>query len=398
MSEKVRKRILDATRLLAYGMTWKQVAERLGTRTNRLFDCRQNHRDFWNLCFSEAKKSTAEALKQVAGTPEIFANGGKLIRVAEEAAKEQGIPLVRPSSRSGGKITITAFLEQVYLPSRISVSESYASRLRSTVRMLVAFLGKNIAVDELNEADLCRFLTAFFRSRRGRTVNGARQTILTIWRNAYDNNLCERLPRLGLVRRVPEDVDPPEAWTSEQCNRLFSTAARWEGMVGDIPAGPWWLSLLLSIYWTGCRIGAMIQTPADCYRSGEGLLVRKQKNHRPQWYSLPASCCEAIDATRPNEREMLWPWSQHRRTIWIRFRQIVEAAGIPSPRTSRQLFHRLRRTTLSLCAAIDPAIAQRQAGHADYATTLKHYVDPRIARGRGAADVLPEPVIALGQS
>ena len=74
-------------------------------------------------------------------------------------------------------------------------------------------------------------------------------------------------------------------------------------------------------------------------------------------------------------------------------RSIVEAAGIPPPKGHNQLFHRLRRTTLSLCAAIDPAVAQGQAGHADYATTLKHYIDPRIAGGRSAADVLPEPII-----
>jgi integrase len=75
-------------------------------------------------------------------------------------------------------------------------------------------------------------------------------------------------------------------------------------------------------------------------------------------------------------------------------RRIVETAGLPCPRTGRQLFHRLRRTTLSLCAAVDPAIAQRQAGHADYATTLRHYIDPRVSRGRSAADVLPEPIIS----
>jgi integrase len=74
-------------------------------------------------------------------------------------------------------------------------------------------------------------------------------------------------------------------------------------------------------------------------------------------------------------------------------REIVAEAGIRQPAGGRQLFHRLRRTTLSLCAAVDPSVAQRQAGHANYATTLKHYIDPRIARGRSAADVLPEPII-----
>lgn len=51
---------------------------------------------------------------------------------------------------------------------------------------------------------------------------------------------------------------------------------------------------------------------------------------------------------------------------------------------------RMRRTT-PLCAAVDPAIAQRQAGHSDYRTTQRHYIDPRIARGRCAADILPDP-------
>jgi integrase len=152
----------------------------------------------------------------------------------------------------------------------------------------------------------------------------------------------------------------------------MATAANEPGHVGGIAAGDWWLSLLLAVYWSACRIGALLRTPSASYDARGTLLVRNQKNHKAQLYQLPASCCEVIDATDPGSRVLLWPWPWHRNQVWIRMRRICEASGIRSPRGDRQLFHRLRRTTLSLCAAVDPAIAQRQAGHRDYATTQKH--------------------------
>jgi integrase len=204
--------------------------------------------------------------------------------------------------------------------------------------------------------------------------------------------MAERPPRLGLVRRIPVELDPPEAWTVEELDRLLLAASQRKGMVDDIPAGRWWLSLLLTIYWTSCRISALIGTHSESYK-GDGVLVRKQKNHRPQWYPLPQSCCKAIDATDPKSHELLWPWPKHRRGLWQEMREIVEQAGIPAPKGHNQLFHRLRRTTISLCAMVDPEVAQRTAGHASYATTERHYIDPRIVRKRSAADVLPEPII-----
>jgi integrase len=394
----VRQRIIDATHRLAYGLTWREVAAELGISEGKLLDYHERHRKLWDFSLAEAAKGAAAVLKTMAGKPEIFRNNAKLIRVAIAAAEQRGDPPFPSGVVAGGRRRLWEFLEGVYIPSRIEISSEWIKRLRSSVRRYSAFLGKDPLLDELNEADLCRYLTALRRSQGAVTVNHERQLHLTLWSNAYDQGLCERPPRLKLVRRVPEEVDPPEAWTAEECSQLFSVAAEWPGWVDEVPAGRWWLSLLLSVYWTSCRIGALLTTPTAAYTTGGssnsgGILVRKQKNHRPQWFPLPLSCCAAIDATRPTGREKLWHWPQHPRTMWQRMREIVEAAGLPCPRTGRQLFHRLRRTTLSLCAAVDPAIAQRQAGHADYATTLRHYIDPRLSRGRSAADVLPEPVI-----
>jgi len=194
-----------------------------------------------------------------------------------------------------------------------------------------------------------------------------------------------------LLRTLPEEVDPPEAWDSDQVADLMHEAFSQSGYVGDVLASDWWASLFLSIYWTSNRISAMLAVPSSCY-DGEGLLVRKQKNHRPQWFALPESCREVIERTRPNERKLLWahPWCA--RHIWTKARKIIEAAGLPAPKTGRQLFHRLRRTTITLCASVDPAIAQQTAGHKDYATTLKHYVDPRKLHAKSACDILPDPM------
>jgi len=68
----------------------------------------------------------------------------------------------------------------------------------------------------------------------------------------------------------------------------------------------------------------------------------------------------------------------------------MAVSGIALSRRKFGLFHRLRRTTLSYCWSVDPAMAQRQAGHASAETTKQHYVDPRIcAQGLCAADILP---------
>jgi len=120
--------------------------------------------------------------------------------------------------------------------------------------------------------------------------------------------------------------------------------------------------------------------------------ARATNNQRPQWYALPESCREVIERTQPGNRKLIWAHPWHPRTVWVKARRIIEEAGLPAPKTGRQLFHRLRRTTITLCAAVDPAIAQQTAGHKDYATTLKHYVDPRKLHSRSTVDILPDPL------
>jgi integrase len=287
--------------------------------------------------------------------------------------------------------TLADFVDRIYFPSRISVCTAYKNDIHSTISRFSKYLGRPAELTDFAETVVAAYLQTYFVGRTVTTVNNERRKLFTVWTAAFDHGLLPQPPRKALIRKLPEDFDPPSAWTFPECEALFKAASEWPGFIDGISAGQWWRSLLLAIYSTGVRIGAILQTPVEHYQANEGLLVRKQKNHTPQWYALPRYACEAIDATLGVSRSLLWPWPYCRQDLYRVFRNIVERAAISQPLGGRQLFHRLRRTTLSYCAAEDPAIAQRQAGHSDYRLTLKHYIDPRLARGRSAADVLPEP-------
>jgi hypothetical protein len=253
------------------------------------------------------------------------------------------------------------------------------------------YLGRPAKLADFKELTVASFLASMAQNHPATSVNSYRRRLLSIWEGAVEMNLLPSPPRRKLVRTLPEEIDPPEAWTIEQVTLLIHKSYEQRGYVCTVSASVWWPALFLSIYWTSCRISSMLAVPSAAY-DGQGILVRKQKNHRPQWYPLPATCREIIERTEPRKRKMLFAHPWHPRTIWIKAREIIEAAGLPAPMTGRQLFHRLRRTTITYCAITDPAIAQRTAGHRDYATTLRHYIDPRILRQASAADILPDPL------
>lgn len=286
---------------------------------------------------------------------------------------------------------VSAFVSTIYATTRISLSHRYIASLREVASSWGLFLGRAAKIKDFDELAISAFLSSLAKDRPATSVNSYRRRLLSIWDGAYDNNMIGRRPDRRRVRTLPEELDPPVAWTKSQVADLMGECREIRGYVGNVLACDWWLSLFDSIYWTSNRISAMLAVQSSCY-DGSGILVRRQKNHRPQWFPLPESCREIIERTNPDTRKLIWAHPWHPRTVWTRARTIIEAAGLPAPKTGRQLFHRLRRTTITLCAAVDPAIAQRTAGHRDYATTLRHYVDPRLVGTRSAVDVLPDPL------
>lgn len=292
---------------------------------------------------------------------------------------------------------LSAFIRTVYVPSRISLSTRYVQSLNEVACDWSVYLGRPAFVRDFDELAIASFLASLAQTQPATSVNSYRRRLLTLWEYAAAIAMIDRPPRRKQIRILPEELDPPEAWDEDQVSDLMVAVAGQEGFVGDVPSGNWWLSLVLAIFETSCRIGSMMMVPSAAY-DGEGIAVRKQKNHRPQWFRLSPTACSVIEETRPTDRRLLWSHPWHPTTIWPKFRRIVESAGLPCPKTGNQLFHRLRRSTVTLCAIVDRALAQRTAGHRDWATTEKHYICQRMMRDeRCAVDVLPDTLQKVRQ-
>jgi len=278
-------------------------------------------------------------------------------------------------------VDLARFLDEVYLSDRLGLSAAYVAELRRAAWQL-----GNPELSALSKSALADFMRRFLENSA--TANNKRRMILTLWRAAYEEGLAP--PPLA-PKRLPEPEDVPTAWTAEEVGRLIWTAGLWPGDYRGIPAARWWQALFATAYWTGGRIGALLASLWSEY-SAAGLTVRgrAQKNRRGQLYKLPPHCREKLDRL-PRIERLIWPWPHCRRWFFNRARAIIERAGLDAPKTGRQLFHRLRRTNISYCAAVDLGLAQRQAGHASAATTLRHYVAPAICCQLSAADVLPVP-------
>jgi len=282
------------------------------------------------------------------------------------------------------------FLEERYLPVH-PMKPGPKSEYRSVVRRLGWFAGHDVIVDELSDDLIERFMVW----RRGQvqaiTVNGDRATLLALWREAWRKKLIDMLPRDIRKLKVPKRL--PVAWTTEEVSRLLTAAAQEPGLVGVIPARLFWPALMLLVYDSGLRIGAIRQLHALDLDAGGFVSARAetQKQLTEQAFSLHADTLAAL-AMLPAEREMLLPipWTD-KAPINRRLRRILGRAGLPS--TSRDLFHKLRRTHgTRVCDRFGDEVARRQLGHSTVALTRASYIDPRqLHRQTNVAESIERP-------
>ncbi|KKN09844.1 hypothetical protein LCGC14_1042470 [marine sediment metagenome] len=281
--------------------------------------------------------------------------------------------------------TLLSFCTDCYLPTRLGMAKTSAAQLQIAARLY------EVSLSALDELELARRLATYSKDHSPSTVNSKRRAILTLWSAAAEAGLCrppnrKRIPRAREMRRIPW------AWTTTELERLISVCRSVRGTLGDIPAGIWWPSIVLTIWDTGMRIGALLSiTTSDLNLAERYAIVRAEadKSCIDRYYPLSDQSTAAIAGHFCPHRDRAFPWPYGRRQLFYRFRKIVTAAGLKSRKTMG-LFHQLRRSNLSYTAAGGGvALAQQQAGHASSATTVRHYLDPRIAQQRSAIDVLP---------
>lgn len=274
------------------------------------------------------------------------------------------------------------YLEHVYLPSRPNVSKATATQYAVGVNLLEQFAG-DVTLDDL-DADLLLGFVRWLRDsgRSASTVNGRRNYISILWRDAHERGYVESPPPSN--RKLPKFTEPkrlPVAWTVEQVRTLLTACENAPPIPRFKPHhwyGTHWRAIVLTIWDTGHRLKALLNCPRDAIQDGcLRMPAEITKTHHEQVHELSPQTLAAIDKLPPHE--MLFPWPFKRRQIWERISSdVLIPAGLPHDR--RHKFHCLRKSSISYVAAAAGEIAAMvHAGHTNVQTT-RGYIDPTISR------------------
>ncbi len=183
----------------------------------------------------------------------------------------------------------------------------------------------------------------------------------------------------------------------DELGRILRAADETEGTVCGLPAGRFWPALVLTCYYTGFRIGAVMQLRAadfDPQTRTIDVPAAMQKHRAEQVLRLPRDGADAIAAMGPlTDRERLFPWPYDGKGtthfLLKHFKRILARADVPLRRGEG--FHKLRKTSASyLAKATDERTAQDHLGHSALSVTAL-YLDPRIVRRQHTSELMERP-------
>jgi site-specific recombinase XerD len=285
-------------------------------------------------------------------------------------------------------MTLTEFFRDFYKPLRLRGRSANTVRLYgNTVTQFAKFLGRSPTLDDLSDLTMSRYLDHRCESRSVFTAEKERSQLFAMWRCAADRRLVECRPTLQVT---PMPTRIPTAWSVDQLKQLLTTAKVATGNIGDVPARIFWPALILVLWQSAERIGAIMScTKADYVRPR--LLVKaeyRKGGKRDKLYTFTDPVCDLLDVLAASgSSEMLFNWPKHREYMWTCFGKLIAASGIPAQKKAR--FHQLRRSAATFFTA-SGGDAVALLDHSNPKTT-KAYLDPRfIDSGPKPCDVLPD--------
>lgn len=250
------------------------------------------------------------------------------------------------------------------------------------------------------------------RGRQPATANRFLRHVVALWRFAMqDEGLQCAVAPISKIRKHKEPKRVPEAWSVAEFERLVAAACRADGYVGKVPASLFWPTLILTIYWTGVRISAvMALRVSDVDLSAKTLRfpAEIQKHFSDQVFSIPDELVELIRKLNPAARghaRLFGDWTRDTKGVWgwkylnQGFAALCKEAGLPSDRKGK--FHKIRRTfATQVCVSAGKGAAQMLLGHASMATT-ERYLDPRFLERPNPVTILtpisvPESLRVVG--
>lgn len=275
--------------------------------------------------------------------------------------------------------------ELQYKPLRLRGRSPNTSRLyRCTISSFRKWLRYEPTLADFTDITLARFLEHRASYRSPYTAEKERTQLLCLWRFAADRRLIDTRPEVPAAP-LPDRI--PEAWTVEQLRSLVAAARATRGNVGDVPAGIWFTSLILTLWETAERVGAVLAClPADF--DSPNLRVRaayRKGRRRERIYRLSEATSRLVEQARG--KDALFSWPMYRGYLWDRYRDVVARAGLGRGR--KLAFHQLRRSAATHYAALG-GDATKLLDHSSPRLTERWYLDSRMLNtGPQACDVLP---------
>lgn len=294
--------------------------------------------------------------------------------------------------------TITDYFETWYCPVKLAMrTERTHHQYRVVIRLFGDFLERPATLDDLQDDVVTAFI-GWGRQNRNwspATCNKARNHLCALWRYAARKRHVDDFPDIDPVpgyRRIPE------AWTGEEVQAILRAATLTAGYVGSIPARFFWTALLLTLYDTGARIGAIRQARWRDFQPAKNLLLLRaenQKQRADQAVVLHANTIHLLSLIRgeAGADDLIFPWVQAGTSIWLHFGKILKRAGLPANRRGK--FHKMRRTAATNVALLGgTAAASDLLGHSSEHVT-KCYIDTTKLPMRSWVDEMPRPETEL---
>lgn len=300
------------------------------------------------------------------------------------------------SSCSGVDRLLMDYFERTFRPLRLAGRKpKTVERYRINLRHFNRALGRPATLADLNDESVTMAMGWVVEARgdNNTTANNLRSHLLSIWRFAHRKGHVELGPDVASLR---EPKRHPRCWSEAQIALLVKTAYLGEcfrgrlAMVNLIPANLFWTGLLLTVYDTGARIGAILKAPVEALDLETGHILieaETQKQYADQPFKLTPETCAILKQIAHVERERLFPWPHSESTLYNHLRRVLKTAGLPHGR--REKFHKIRRTTATFSEIyVGRGTATAYLGHSSAAVT-RAYIDTTRLPDFRVAEQLP---------
>ncbi|MCA9198911.1 MAG: site-specific integrase [Planctomycetales bacterium] len=277
-----------------------------------------------------------------------------------------------------GTNTLSQFFDLVYVQERTMKSET-ARQYRMSLARFAEFLGYDPKLDDIDHADVNRWIENSLQSRSPKTVSRWKKDVLAVWSYAADVvEATKNIPNPKRIRqiRIPKRI--VSAWTLEELEAIIAAAAKdREFLSTGVRRG----DLLAAILYVGYYSALRPQDVANLTRqqlAPRGTPIGQLKKHGDEVLCcVPQWVIEFIDQRYPSEQDRVFAWPNSMDHFYHHlWHPTLRAAGLPTGRFEG--LQKLRRTAVTHGEKIAAGFGRQLAGHDPSSpVTYRNYVDPR---------------------